>query len=81
MIYAIRCGSYVDAYYWLRKELEDHKNDLDIRTVDLRHLVVILKNGDAVHYVPESKFERWTLGREWIEIESLDELVKGQKNE
>lgn len=81
MIYLIRCKNYRDADFFLREEVNKYKSDLDICMADRRWLVVRLKDGDVIHYVPESRLELWSLGRKWTEIESLGDLVGKTKIE
>ena len=81
MIYLIRCKSYQDADFFLYEEVNKYKSDLDICRVDRRWIMVRLKDGDVIHYVPESRVELWSLGRNWTEIKSLGDLVGKTKIE
>lgn len=76
MIYFIRCLYYRDAEYFLRREASRYGTDLDICGVDLMRLMVKMKNGDEVYYVPAAKLETWKMGRNWTEIDSLSELAE-----
>ena len=82
MIYVILFESYNIAYLNMLLDLEVYGKFLGIRKVDMRgRLVVKLMNGDEVHYVPEYRFELWSMGRrDWTVIKSLGELV-GRKSE
>lgn len=83
MIYFIRCKYYQTGRWLLDQDLKDHKGDLSIRRVDLGRLMVVLMNGDQIHYVPDCVADRWFIGRRsknLIEIRSLGELVKNEEN-
>ena len=80
MIYVILTGNYNIAHANMLWDLSCYEKGLNIRKTDQIRMRVILMNGDEVHYVPEYRFEQWTMGRrDWTVIKSLGELV-GEKN-
>lgn len=51
------------ADYYFRKFVEEHRDE--IFTVTRRPLMVWLKNGDELHFVPRSGFDNWQRGRKY----------------
>lgn len=69
MIYAKLCPTYRIAEYELRKYAREHFDDIE--KVSKVKLMVLKKNGDEIHFVPEISLERWELGRRNVEFTEL----------
>lgn len=57
--------NYRHAEYWFKAWTRSHEDE--IQRIDRWSLRVVLKNGDELHFVPQSTFERWSMGRHWVE--------------
>lgn len=67
MIYVKLCRNYVEADYLLRKFAKKHHNEVKRLRRIYRSMCAILNNGDEYHFVPESKYEEWQIGRRGFE--------------
>ena len=66
MIYVTLCRNYMDAEYRARKCAKNHN---DVKRLGKRYvsICVELQNGDQYHFVPESRYEEWKVGRRGFE--------------
>lgn len=47
------------------------KNNDEVMGTDMLNMSLLLRNGDELHFVPVSSFEKWRMGRKF-EIEQWD---------
>ena len=55
---------YRHAEYYFRKFVREHSDE--VLTVTKRPLMVWLKNGDQLYFVPKSGFDNWQRGRQFV---------------
>ena len=53
----------------MRKYAREHYDDIE-KVLEVK-LMVLKKNGDEIHFVPEISLERWELGRRNVEFTEL----------
>ena len=63
-----RYRRYAEYYFW--EWTRNHEDE--IQRIDRGSLRVVLKNGDELHFVPQSTFERWSMGKRWVEEDGYE---------
>ena len=53
------------AEYYFREWTREH--EAEIQGINRAKRAVVLRNGDELHFVTESGFERWSRGKHWVE--------------
>lgn len=57
--------NYHHAEYWFNAWTRSHEDE--IQGMNRANLAVVLKNGDTLYFVSQGSFERWKMGKQWVE--------------